>query len=42
MVSLQTPVCDFGQKAVDFTLPGVDKQQWTLEKCAGERGLLIF
>ena len=41
MVSLQTPVCDFGKKAVDFSLPGVDHQQWTLEKCRGERGLLI-
>jgi peroxiredoxin len=41
MVSLQTPVCDFGKKAVDFSLPGVDQQQWTLEKCRGERGLLI-
>jgi len=42
MVSLQTPVCEFGKKAVDFNLPGVDQQQWTLEKCKGERGLLIF
>jgi len=42
MVSLQTPVCEFGKKAVDFMLPGVDKQQWTLEKCSGERGLLIM
>ena len=40
MVSLQTPVCEFGKKAIDFNLPGVDQQQWTLEKCAGERGLL--
>jgi len=42
MVSLQTPVCEFGKKAVDFTLPGVDQQQWTLEKCRGERGLLVI
>ena len=42
MVSLQTPVCEFGKKAIDFTLPGVDQQQWTLEKCSGERGLLIL
>ena len=42
MVSLQTPVCEFGKKAVDFTLPGVDQKQWTLEKCAGERGLLVM
>jgi len=42
MVSLQTPVCEFGKKAHDFTLPGVDQQQWTLEKCMGEKGLLIM
>jgi len=42
MVSLETPLCEFGKKAIDFTLPGVDQQQWTLEKCLGERGLLIM
>lgn len=42
MIGLQTPVCEFGKKAVDFTLPGVDQQQWTLEKCRGERGLLVM
>ena len=42
MVSLQTPVCDFGKKAVDFSLRGVDQQQWTLAKCSGEHGLLIM
>ena len=42
MVSLQTPVCEFGKKAPDFSLQGVDQQQWTLKKCAGERGLLVI
>ena len=42
MVSLQTPVCEFGKKAQDFTLLGVDQHQWTLKKCAGERGLLVI
>ena len=42
MVSLQTPICDFGTKAVDFSLPGVDGQTWTLEKCRGENGLLVM
>ena len=42
MVSLQTPICEFGKKAVDFNLPGVDQQQWTLERCRGERGLLVM
>jgi peroxiredoxin len=42
MVSLETPVCDFGTPAVDFSLPGVDGQTWTLEKCRGEKGLLVM
>lgn len=42
MVSLQTPVCDFGQAAVDFSLPGVDGKVWTLDACMGERGLLVM
>ena len=42
MVSLTTPICEFGKKAIDFSLPGVDQQQWTLEKCRGERGLLVM
>jgi len=42
MVSLQTPVCEFGKKAYSFSLRGVDQQIWTLEKCSGERGLLIM
>ncbi|AEG32094.1 thioredoxin family protein [Thiomicrospira cyclica] len=41
MVSLTTPVCDFGQAAIDFELPGVDGQIWTLDKARGEQGLLI-
>lgn len=42
MVSLTTPVCDFGQEAVDFELPGVDGQLWTLDKAKGPNGLLIM
>lgn len=42
MVRLQTPVCEFGKKAIDFKLQGVDRQQWTLQKCRGKHGLLIF
>ena len=41
MVSLET-VCDFDAPAVDFSLPGVDGQMWTLEKCRGEKGLLVM
>ena len=42
MVSLQTPVCDFGAPAPDFSLPGVDGKQWTLHDCLGEKGLLVM
>ena len=42
MVSLQTPVCDFGLPAVDFALPGVDGKLWTLAECKGEQGLLVM
>lgn len=42
MVSLETPVCDFGRPALDFALPGVDGKVWTLEDCRGERGLLVM
>lgn len=42
MVSLETPVCEFGKKAIEFSLPGVDGQQWTLDKCRGTDGLLIM
>ncbi|MGD1990650.1 MAG: thioredoxin family protein [Chromatiales bacterium] len=42
MVSLQTPVCDFGLPAIDFSLPGVDGKTWTLHDCKGEKGLLVM
>lgn len=42
MVSLETPVCEFGKPAIDFALPGVDGKVWTLEQCRGENGLLVF
>jgi peroxiredoxin len=42
MVSLETPVCDFGAPASDFTLPGVDGRSWSLKECAGENGLLVM
>jgi len=42
MVSLQPPVCDFDKPAIDFSLPGVDGETWTLESCRGEKGLLVM
>ena len=42
MVSLTTPICDFNQPAINFDLPGVDGQNWTLEKARGPNGLLVM
>jgi peroxiredoxin len=42
MVSLNPPVCDFGLQAPDFNLLGTDGENWTLEKCMGENGLLVM
>lgn len=42
MVSLNTPVCDFGKPAIDFSLPGVDGKVWTLRDCTGPNGLLVM
>lgn len=42
MASLETPVCDFGAPAPDFSLPGVDGRIWTRDRCRGERGLLVM
>ncbi len=42
MVSLTTPVCEFGWKAVDFNLPGVDGRNWSLTDAMGPNGLLIM
>ncbi|MCH9698949.1 MAG: thioredoxin family protein [Gammaproteobacteria bacterium] len=42
MPSLETPVCDFGAKPIDFSLPGIDGKVWTLDDCKGEKGLLVM
>ena len=42
MVSLQTPICNFGWKAVDFDLQGVDGKRYRLKDVRGEKGLLVM
>jgi peroxiredoxin len=42
MVALNPPVCDFGQPAIGFDLPGVDGKRHTLESCRGTNGLLVM
>ena len=42
MASLETPVCDFGWKAIDFDLLGVDGRRYNLASAKGENGLLVM
>jgi peroxiredoxin len=42
MVSLTTPVCEFGRQAIDFDLPGVDGKRHTLASSKGPNGLLVM
>lgn len=42
MVSLTTPLCDFGWSAPDFVLPGVDGKSHSLSSCRGPNGLLVM
>lgn len=37
-----TPICDFGWKAPDFTLPGVDGKTYSLEGLKGPKGMLVM
>lgn len=42
MARTETPICDFGLNAIDFSLQGVDGNTHTLNSCAGENGLLVM
>lgn len=42
MALTKTPVCEFGKKAIDFELLGVDGQHYSLKDCLGEKGLLVM
>ena len=42
MALTETPVCDFGQAAIDFRLPGIDGKHYTLDDCRGENGTLVM
>lgn len=42
MVSLNPPVCNFGWKAPDFRLLGVDGKYWTLDDVRGPRGAVVM
>ena len=42
MPLMHTPICDFGWKAPDFTLPGIDGRSWSLSDISGKNGTLIM
>ncbi|MEZ0238506.1 MAG: thioredoxin family protein [Methylophilaceae bacterium] len=42
MVSLQTPVCDFGWPAPDFKLRGIDGKYYSLADVRGPNGTLVM
>lgn len=41
-MAVSPPVCDFGWKALPFSLPGTDGRIWTLDDIRGPRGTLIM
>ena len=42
MALTETPVCDFDQDAIDFSLTGTDGKLWALKDCRGEKGTLVM
>ena len=42
MMAVSPPVCEFGWKAVDFTLPATDGKSYGLSDIRGENGTLIM
>ena len=42
MVLTYTPDVEFGKKMPDFDLPGVDNQNWNMQKCMGDNGLVVM
>jgi peroxiredoxin len=42
MAATETPVCDFGVPAPDFSLPDPDGRVWTLADCRGEKATLVM
>ncbi|HYH21432.1 MAG TPA: thioredoxin family protein [Azospirillum sp.] len=41
-MAAETPICNFGWKAVDFRLPGIDGKTYTLADVRGSRGTLVM
>ncbi len=41
MALMHTPICDFGWRAPDFSLPGIDGKNYSYGDIAGQNGTLI-
>ncbi len=42
MVALETPICNFGWKAPDFNLKGIDEKNYNFLDVKGENGTLVM
>jgi len=42
MVALETPICNFGWKAPDFILKGIDEKNYNFLDVKGENGTLVM
>ncbi|MFO1258291.1 MAG: thioredoxin family protein [Gammaproteobacteria bacterium] len=42
MALMHTPICEFGAKAPNFNLLGVNGKKWSLQDCRGDKGLLVM
>jgi len=41
VMAVETPICDFGWKAPNFSLPGTDGKTYTLDDVKGEKATLV-
>ena len=42
MVALETPICNFGWMAPDFSLKGIDEKNYSFSDVKGENGTLVM
>jgi peroxiredoxin len=42
MARTETPVCEFGRQAIEFSLPDTEGSVQTPDSCRGENGLLVM